>query len=114
MVGSIYWYMVGATPDWKARYPSAAKEYPSGGFVVLAGDLVFSVTVFVVCSLVCLGALAARRAATGAELGGGNGKYALAALFALLWVCYIAASSASTLGVLPEVSMPPLGALLSA
>ena len=89
--------MKGATPEWRARYPDLAAQYPDGGFAVYAGDLTFSVTVFVGCACICLACLQARRVAYGAELGGPDGpKYAAAIFFALLWVVYIAASCVKT------------------
>ena len=46
VVAAIYWSGQGATEEWKRKYPKQAVDYPEGGFVVLSGDLGFSVTVF--------------------------------------------------------------------
>ena len=73
-------------------------KYPGGGFAVPAGDLGFSVGVFVGCALVCIAVLAVRRALYGGELGGPKAPArATAALFTLLWCVYIGASSWKTL-----------------
>ena len=40
-------------------------KYPGGGFAVPAGDLGFSVGVFVGCALVCIAVLAVRRSLVG-------------------------------------------------
>ena len=84
--------------------------HPQGGFVVPAGDLGYSVTVFCVCAVLCLGTLTLRRSVLGGELGGpswaaardrsqGGGvaqallqKRVVAAFFFLLWGVYIVAS----------------------
>uniref|UniRef100_A0A0D3J593 Sodium/calcium exchanger membrane region domain-containing protein n=2 Tax=Emiliania huxleyi TaxID=2903 RepID=A0A0D3J593_EMIH1 len=52
MIGALYWSRKG------------------GGFVVPAGDLGYSVTVFCVCAVLCLGMLTLRRSVLGGELGG--------------------------------------------
>ena len=70
MIGALYWSRKGATPEWAARYPDQAALYPQGGFVVPAGDLGYSVTVFCVCAVLCLGTLTLRRSVLGGELGG--------------------------------------------
>ena len=110
MIGALYWSRKGATPEWAARYPDQAALYPQGGFVVPAGDLGYSVTVFCVCAVLCLGTLTLRRSVLGGELGGpswaaardrsqGGGvaqallqKRVVAAFFFFLWGVYIVAS----------------------
>ena len=106
MIGALYWSRKGATPEWAARYPDQAALYPQGGFVVPAGDLGYSVTVFCVCAVTCLGTLTLRRSVLGGELGGPSWaaassggplqlllqKRVVAALFVLLWGVYIVAS----------------------
>ena len=110
MIGALYWSRKGATPEWAARYPDQAALYPQGGFVVPAGDLGYSVTVFCVCAVLCLGTLTLRRSVLGGELGGpswaaardrsqGGGvaqtllqKRVVGAFFLLLWAVYIVAS----------------------
>lgn len=61
-------------------------------FVVRSGDLGLSVVVYVVCALICLAVLQARRVYEGGELGGFNarGKYATGMFFILLWLLYVA------------------------
>jgi solute carrier family 8 (sodium/calcium exchanger) len=76
-------------------------------FAVPAGNLVFSVIVFVVVALMCFSVLAARRRAFGGELGGPEGPKLLSAIFLTsLWIYYIAMSSWRTLldkdGVTPS------------
>jgi len=108
-IGALYWKFIGATEEWSLEYMDistdvngAAYDWKSGGgdarFVVRAGTLGFSVTVFSICALVCLLTLAVRRAVCGAELGGSNvGKYSTAAFFFSLWCFYIAMSSWSVI-----------------
>ena len=72
------------------------------GFAVPAGDLGFSVSVFVATAIVCLGLIILRRKVEGAELGGPPAsKYGLALFFVLLWFVYIAFSAASSYGAIP-------------
>jgi len=93
LIGALYWHQKGATPEWQMRYPELYKLYPGGGFAVPAGDLVFSVSVFCGCALVCLSTLTARRVFLGAELGGPPvSKYATSLLFTALWGVYIGLS----------------------
>ena len=56
---------------WHAKYAGEAWHSPDMaiGFAVPAGDLGYSVAVFTVCALVCLGTLILRRAVLGFELG---------------------------------------------
>ena len=64
-----------------------------GVFVVPAGDLGFSVTVFCGCGVACLGTLVARRKLVGGCLGGpSTSKKATAVFFLGLWCVYIAMS----------------------
>merc|ERR1711934_405520 len=61
-MAAVYWSSVGVTEDWKKQIPLHLQEmYPGGAFIVPAGDLSFSVTVFSVCALVCIAFLVARR-----------------------------------------------------
>ena len=59
-MGAIYWSLSSATPEWIARYPDLVKQYhvveggSLPGLAVPAGDLSFSVSVFVGCALCCL------------------------------------------------------------
>jgi solute carrier family 8 (sodium/calcium exchanger) len=113
MMASIYWSMNplsdnGAQQiEWIERFgaggnslkglPSLQADYPEGGFIVVAGDLGFSVAVFTGCSVVCIGTLAARRKYLGAELGG-NVTYnkITSVFFVFLWFLYVALSSWKT------------------
>jgi len=98
MIGAIYWFRKGPTDQWAAAYPAEAALYPDGGFVVIAGDLVFSVTVFIGCAFVCFGMLSVRRITVGYELGGAAApKYLYGFCFVSLWGVYIALSCWSTL-----------------
>ena len=98
MIGAFYWAVKGATPEWIAAYPDLALLYPNGGFVVRAGALSFSVSIFCFCAVVCIGTLSYRRYAIGAELGGPSASAnATALLFLALWMLYISASSWKTL-----------------
>merc|ERR1712056_82524 len=47
-IGALYWMQTGASPAWQAKYPAHIDTYSSGAFIVKAGDLGFSVTVFLI------------------------------------------------------------------
>jgi len=112
MIASIYWASAGATDDWKETISMPRFEGDTygadvvalygpdgGGFVVLAGDLSYSVAVFCACALLCIGHLLLRRKMYGGELGGPEApKYASAALYVCLWFVYIIMSSLKALG----------------
>jgi len=67
---------------------------------VPAGDLAFSVIVFLSCSMVCFLVLGLRRAIVKGELGGPPcSKYASAAVLVMLWVFYIVMCSMNAYGV---------------
>jgi len=94
MIAAIFWSAQGATPDWIAKYPEQALEYPGGGFVVIAGDLVFSVSIFSLCAIACLATVVLRRRVYKAELGGPNGPKVITALFFVsLWFFYVGLAS---------------------
>lgn len=94
MIAAIYWKVTGSTALWKEKYPAQARTYPNGGFIVVAGDLVFSVVVFTLCALCVLIAIIMRRRFLKAELGGPNGmKVNTSIFFVSLWVLYIALAS---------------------
>lgn len=105
MMASIYWALVGADSNWTSKYSSAeysdldlVGKYPNGAFVVIAGDLVFSVIVFTMCALTAIGTIVCRRMAFQAELGGPTGvKVNTAILFVLLWCLYVGEASWKTL-----------------
>lgn len=59
-------------------------------YIVPAGDLVFSVFVFLVVAVLCFIILIIRRVVVGGELGGPNlSKYISATLCIFLWIIYI-------------------------
>lgn len=94
MLAAIYWHIEGPTAEWQAKHPAQFAEYPGGGFVVEAGDLVFSVIVFCIAAFSSLGVIWHRRLAFQAELGGPEGAKANAATFlVLLWCFYIGLAS---------------------
>ena len=67
--------------------------------MVIAGDLGFSVTVFCVCALACIGHLILRRKLYGGELGGPEGpKKFSAGIYVFLWFVYVIMSSLKALG----------------
>ena len=73
------------------------KDNPDGGFVVVAGALGYSVTIFCIVALICLGGLMLRRrlvSCGNAELGGDRRmKYISGSFFISLWFVYIAMST---------------------
>jgi len=100
MLGAIHWNMQGQTDEWVAAY----SEYPgivggsSGKFIVIGGDLGYSVVIFSLCALVCIGMLVGRRKICGGELGGPyNLKVASAVICVSLWFLYITLSSIKSL-----------------
>jgi solute carrier family 8 (sodium/calcium exchanger) len=103
VIAAAYWEYYGATEVWKARVgPDMVKLYPEGGFIVRAGDLSFTIGVFFICCIICVGILAYRRRAYGAELGG-PASVPTAIFLVLLWVVYVTASSLYSVGVIPQI-----------
>ena len=99
VISTVYWSLAGANEEWQRRY--GGRGYPEGAFVVEAKDLNSSVTLFMVCSLVCLATLGLRRKTVGGELGGPVvTKYATAALFVALWMAFVLISALQAYGVL--------------
>jgi Ca2+/Na+ antiporter len=100
MMAAFYW-SGNANEEWKLKYPDSPHIYeafPDGAFVVLAGDIVFSVIVFLICSMVALMTIRYRRKAHDAELGGPAGiKVNSAILFVMLWFVYVSCASWKTL-----------------
>jgi solute carrier family 8 (sodium/calcium exchanger) len=100
-IGAIYWMTMdkdsSQAAEWAKRYPSIAKDITANDdlkFVVMGGDLGFSVAVFSICALVCIFILEWRRKFLGGELGGPQkAKYITAVLMVLLWLIYIILSS---------------------
>jgi len=99
MIGSIYWHNAGKTEEWKQKYSKTkfkSAQFAQGGFVVEAGDLVFSVLIFTICALAAIACIWHRRIAVegGAELGGPSGfKLNTAIFFVLLWLNYVGCAS---------------------
>jgi solute carrier family 8 (sodium/calcium exchanger) len=99
-IGAIVWFLEGATPEWQQKYSaeSVVVDYPDGGFVVIAGDLGFSVIVFSICAITTIGILVARRKVAGGELGGPAGlQKASSGFLVCLWFIYVALSSWKTM-----------------
>jgi solute carrier family 8 (sodium/calcium exchanger) len=99
LISAIYWdpeIGVGATDEWRKRYPDIAKRQEDagekvGGFVVYAGDLGFSVMIFTICAVIALCEILHRRPN---ELGGDRFKAKVsAALFVSLWFIYVVLSA---------------------
>lgn len=102
-IGAIVWSMEGATDEWKEKYAGleVLDKYPDGGFVVIAGDLGFSVIVFTLCACTTIAVLCIRRKMVGGELGGPDPlRKGSSVLLVLLWLTYVALSSWKTLDTL--------------
>ena len=94
MIAAFVWDGSPPPAKWQRMYPELYKAYPDGGFVVLAGDLVFSVLVFTMCALIALSVIYYRRMASSAELGGWPfQKTNSAILFVMLWALYVIIAS---------------------
>lgn len=102
MIAAIYWTLADEEPKWYSRYGmlegldslGAAGPGRKQGFVVQAGSLGFSVTVFSICAVVCIGLLQVRRMFFGGELGGHKVmKWISSFILLQLWVIYIVLSS---------------------
>jgi Ca2+/Na+ antiporter len=74
-------------------FAAYAQEGRGKPYLTPAGDLAYSVTVFLICSVICFIVLAVRRVVIGGELGGPkNTAYASSAFLISLWVIYIVLS----------------------
>merc|ERR1712150_162902 len=101
MLGAVFWSMQGKGTDrweeWRDKYifapgSSVVADHPDGNvFVVLSGDLGYSVAVFSVAAVVSVGVIALRRLPLiGGELGGPTGiKYATSAFLVMLWFLFV-------------------------
>jgi len=101
-LGAFWWSAGGADATWREKYQD--KDYVKdffGGvpkdneavFVVEAGGLAFSVSVFSGCAMACLCLLYVRRKVFGGELGGPKPMaYLSAGALVLLWFTYIGLS----------------------
>jgi len=100
LIAAVQWKIEGATPVWRARVlamdfvgnADIVANNPGGAFVVPAGTLGFSVTIFSLCAVMCLVVICVRRARLGYELGGDKAS-PTAAVFVLLWVYYVSMST---------------------
>jgi len=104
-VGAFYWSYHGKTQAWRKHlYRGETYEarwgpiYSEGGFIVPAGNLVFSVMVFTVAATLCITLLMWRRRACGAELGGSWFQQRRdTGILLVLWVLYLVASITNSL-----------------
>lgn len=107
MISSIHWSIsTGRSEKWHAKYDyfegldvlGTVGNRPNQAFVVPAGSLAFSVTVYSFSAVAALILLFLRRMAFGGELGGPRpAKYLSAGILVLVWVLYIVLSSLNTL-----------------
>ena len=92
-VASIYWAVVGATPEWIERvdadFPRMREAYPDGAFVVPAADLCFAAATFLFCAFIFMGVMLSRRRRFGYELGGDERQEVGAFLF-FMWLFFVA------------------------
>jgi len=101
MIGAMKWSSGGGNEKWNTMYLDKPwiGGWEAGAFVVEAGGLAFSVSVFTLCALICLALLYIRRIMCGGELGGPQQlKVASAGLLVGLWFFYIGMSSWYILG----------------
>lgn len=99
-IGAIYWAAVGQTDAWRAKYANEARidfsslEGGGGKFIVVGGDLGFSVGLFTGLAVLCILTLIARRIKYGGELGGPQIPKVLTAVFmVILWIIYVTVSA---------------------
>jgi len=99
VVGSLYWDKTGLNPEWAAKYPGVLAKYPNGGkFVVIGGDLGYSVMVFTCCAVISMTILVLRRIFIGGELGGPAPWAQISSgCLVALWFVYIGLSSWQTM-----------------
>eukprot|EP00931_Biecheleriopsis_adriatica_P086006 TRINITY_DN60746_c0_g1_i1.p1 TRINITY_DN60746_c0_g1~~TRINITY_DN60746_c0_g1_i1.p1 ORF type:complete len:826 (+),score=124.68 TRINITY_DN60746_c0_g1_i1:83-2560(+) len=101
-IGSIYWSSVGRTDAWQDRYRHEVKfsEWNAGGgkFIVIGGDLGYSVVIFSCGALCCLSLLFIRRKVCGGELGGPKVlKQITCVILVSIWFVYIILSAVKSL-----------------
>eukprot|EP00435_Cladocopium_sp_Y103_P071653 s617_g38.t1 len=99
-IGAIYWAAAGQTDAWREKYANEARidfsslEGGGGKFIVVGGDLGFSVGLFTGLAVVCIVTLIARRILYGGELGGPQIPKVLTAVFlVILWIVYVTVSA---------------------
>ena len=84
-------------------YASLYNSSEGKKYVTPAGDLAYSVVIFLLCSLICYIILMLRRIFIGGELGGPKlTAYASAGVLVLLWVIYITLSTIKATSGWPE------------
>jgi len=101
-LGAIHWRLQGRTDEWQERYKDLANfaelNRGEGKFVVVGGDLGFSVALFTGLATACLSVLVCRRYFLGAELGGPTHlKYITSGVMVLLWILYLTFSVVQTM-----------------
>jgi solute carrier family 8 (sodium/calcium exchanger) len=106
-IGAFYWASVDDAKklEWQLKYADTEVpgKYPDGGFAVIAGDLGFSVIVFAICAITCIGILLVRRKVCGGELGGPQPlRSGSSALMVCLWFVYVALSSWKTMDTISK------------
>jgi len=106
--GAMYWDSNGKTPEW-IKKDFKGKNYelewghlcPNGCFLVPAGNLSFSVTVFSICAVTCILMLLVRRKVYGGELGGpAFASKRDATIMVGLWFIYIILSIMKSTGAI--------------
>jgi solute carrier family 8 (sodium/calcium exchanger) len=104
LLAALHWDSEGASAEWLeyvhkldpmvVQGLSDNGVLATGGFVVPAGGLGFSVIVYSVCACACIATLMLRRRAFGAELGGPDPwRHVTSAFFIFLWAIYILLST---------------------
>eukprot|EP00933_Yihiella_yeosuensis_P031384 TRINITY_DN24944_c0_g1_i1.p1 TRINITY_DN24944_c0_g1~~TRINITY_DN24944_c0_g1_i1.p1 ORF type:complete len:820 (-),score=142.40 TRINITY_DN24944_c0_g1_i1:59-2287(-) len=101
-IGSIYWAIAGRTAEWQERYKSETdfNMWNTGGgkFIVIGGDLGYSVIIFSAGAMSALAILFIRRKLFGGELGGPTiPKYVTSLLLVLIWLTYVCLSAVKTM-----------------
>jgi len=98
-MGAVYWMQQEPNSEtsntWAAKYPAQAKDLNGEiQFIVLGGNLGFSVIIFSTLAILCVLTLVCRRKAFGGELGGPKyPQWATAVWFVFMWCLYIGLSS---------------------
>jgi solute carrier family 8 (sodium/calcium exchanger) len=94
-IAAMYWTGNGADAEWNRLYADKAwaKDWLDGAFVVEAGSLVFSVSIFSTCAIIAICLLFVRRKLVGGELGGDLAiKNVSSAFLVGLWFLYVGLS----------------------